>query len=407
MSFYLALGENIKVDDGYIIVRMKVKPIPSLNIEECAKRIAAESSIGTWTDLSTMKPEIRRLAGKIFNIKDNIIDIAYPIEMFEPNIPQILADIAGNIFSVKDVDELRLEDVKFPISFLKNFKGPKFGIEGVRDFLKIKERPLVGTIIKPKIGLPPKDHARVAYEAWIGGVDFVKDDENLSGQTFNPFKERVIETLQALDKAETKTGDKKNYAPNISAAYNEMIERAEILKENGGNCVMLDVITCGFSAVQSFNSEKIADNFIKHGHRAMHAAMTRYPNHGIHMSILTFVARMCGLDQFHVGTVVGKMEGDEKEVKKNINSCLMDCGLKPMLPVNSGGLHPGHVPSLMKLFGNDIVIQAGGGIHGHPKGTTVGATAMRQAVDATMLKLSLEDYSESHSELFEAIKKWK
>ena len=290
MSFYLALGEDIKADDGYIIVRMKVKPISSLDMKECAKRIAAESSIGTWTDLSTMKPEIKRLAGRIFNIKDNLIDIAYPIEMFEPNIPQILADIAGNIFSVKDAEELRLEDAKFPKSFVKQFKGPKFGIEGVRNFLKISKRPLVGTIIKPKIGLPPKDHARVAYEAWIGGVDFVKDDENLSGQTFNPFKERVIETLQALDKAETKTGEKKNYAPNISAAYNEMVERAEIVKDNNGKCVMLDVITCGYSAVQSFNTEKIADNFIKHGHRAMHAAMTRYANHGIHMSILTFMA---------------------------------------------------------------------------------------------------------------------
>ena len=148
-SIYLALNEEVKADDGYIIVKMKVKT--NLDMEECAKRIAAESSIGTWTDLSTMKPEIRRLAGKIFNIEGNIIDIAYPIEMFEPNIPQILADIAGNIFSVKDVDELRLEDTEFPKNFIKSFKGPKFGIEGVRKFLEIKDRPLVGTIIKPKI----------------------------------------------------------------------------------------------------------------------------------------------------------------------------------------------------------------------------------------------------------------
>ncbi|MHA1797872.1 MAG: ribulose-bisphosphate carboxylase large subunit [Candidatus Helarchaeota archaeon] len=403
-SFYLALGENIKADDGYIIVRMKVKT--TLKITTCAKRLAAESSIGTWTDISTMTPEIKRLAGKIFEINDNEIKIAYPVEMFEASIPQILADIAGNIFGMKDVDELRLEEVEYPKKFIYLFKGPQFGIKGVRKFLKIEKRPLIGTIIKPKIGLPPKEHARVAYEAWVGGIDFVKDDENLTSQSFNPFKERVIETLQVLDKAETKTGDKKNYAPNISAPYNEMLERAEIVKDNGGKCVMLDVITCGYSAVQSFNTEPISNIFIKHGHRAMHAAMTRYPNQGIHMSILVMMARMCGLDQFHVGTVVGKMEGEEEEVKRNIQACTLDCGIKTTFPVNSGGLHPRHVASLMKLFGNDIIIQAGGGIHGHPKGTKAGAMAMKQAVDAIMADITLEEYAKKHAELEASLKKW-
>lgn len=403
-SFYLALNESISPEDGYIIVTMKIKS--SLATEEAAVRLAGESSIGTWTDISTMKPEIKRLAAKIFDIKGNIIKIAYPLEMFEPNIPQILADIAGNIYGMNDVEELRLEEVLIPNEFMKLFKGPSYGIDGVRKVMEIKDRPLVGTIIKPKIGLPYKEHARVAYEAWVGGIDFVKDDENLTGQSFNPFKERIIETLQALDKAETETGEKKNYAPNISAAYNEMIERAQIVKDHDGKCVMLDVITCGYSAVQSFVTEE-RFNFITHGHRAMHAAITRYKNHGLHMSILALLSRMCGMDQFHVGTAFGKMEGDIEEVTRNIEALKMDCGLKRSFPACSGGLHPRLIPNLVETFGTDIIIQAGGGVHGHPKGTTLGATAMRQAVDACMEKKTLEEYAKTHAELADALRIWK
>ncbi len=383
---------------------MKIKS--SLSVREAAVRLAAESSIGTWTDISTMKPEIRKLAAKIFEIKEDVIKVAYPLDIFEPSIPQILADVAGNIFGMLDVDELRIEDIIIPSKFLKQFRGPSHGIDGVRNMMQIKDRPLVGTIIKPKIGLPYKDHARVAFEAWIGGIDFVKDDENLTNQSFNPFKERVIETLQALDRVETKTGEKKNYAANISAPYNEMLERADILKDHDGKCAMIDVITCGFSAVQSFITEE-RFNFILHGHRAMHAAMTRNPNHGIHMSMLALLSRMCGMDQFHVGAAFGKMEGDVEEVTRNIHSCTFDCGLKKTFPACSGGLHPRVIPDIIETFGKDIIIQAGGGVHGHPKGTTAGATAMRQAVDAVMDGVSLETHAKTHEELAGALQKWK
>ncbi|MHA1385341.1 MAG: type III ribulose-bisphosphate carboxylase [Candidatus Helarchaeota archaeon] len=402
-SIYLALGEEVD-SKKYIICKFYYES--KLSNEEAAENIAAESSIGTWTDVKTMKEEIKnKLAAKVFKLDDNYMHIAYPVDMFEASIPQLLADIAGNIFGIKFVDNLRLLDVKYPPKFIKAFKGPEFGIQGVRKLLKIKERPLVGTIIKPKIGLPPDEHARVAYEAWVGGIDFVKDDENLTDQRFNPFYERVEKTLNALDKAESETGERKNYAPNISAPYREMIQRAEFVRDNGGKCIMIDIITCGFSALQSIIDEDF--DMVIHGHRAMHGAITRNEKHGIHMNVIAQLARFCGVDQLHIGTVVGKMEGDRTEVTKNIESCTYECGLKPTFPVCSGGLYAGHIPALMEILGKDIIIQAGGGVHGHPKGTSAGATSMRQAVEAVMEGIPIDEYIKTHEELRLALEKWK
>ncbi|MFX1449272.1 MAG: type III ribulose-bisphosphate carboxylase [Promethearchaeota archaeon] len=402
-SIYLSLGTDID-PEKYIICKFYFES--KLPDDEAAESIAAESSIGTWTDVVTMKEEIKnKLAAKVFKIENNTMHIAYPLDMFEASIPQLLADIAGNILGIKFVENIRLLEVNYPLKYIKKFKGPQFGIEGVRKLLKIKERPLVGTIIKPKIGLSADDHARVAYEAWIGGCDFVKDDENLTNQSFNPFKERVEKTLRSLDKAETETGEKKNYAPNISAPYNEMIKRAQFVKDNTGKCIMVDIITCGFSALQSLGEENFG--MIIHGHRAMHGAMTRNEKQGIHMNVLAQLARFCGVDQLHIGTIVGKMSGDKEEVLKNVDSCIYECGLKPSFPVCSGGLYAGHIPALMEVLGKNIVIQAGGGVHGHKLGTSAGATSMRQAVDAVLEGSTLEEYAKTHQELKLALEKWK
>jgi ribulose-bisphosphate carboxylase large chain len=148
----------------------------------------------------------------VFSIDGNTVRVAYPIGLFEPgNMPNILSSISGNVFGLKAVKNLRLEDVDFPPEIVHSFKGPKFGVKGVRHLLKVYDRPLVGTIIKPKLGLKTADHAQVAYEAWVGGCDMVKDDENLSSQAFNPFENRVTRTLEKRDKAEDRTGEKKVY----------------------------------------------------------------------------------------------------------------------------------------------------------------------------------------------------
>ena len=378
-----------------------------ISLEEAAGGVAAESSIGTWTELTTEKPYVERLAAHVFSVEGNVVKIAYPVELFEGgNMPNILSSVAGNVFGLKALKNLRLNDVEFPVELLQSFKGPRFGVEGVRELLKVRERPLVGTIIKPKLGLKTADHARVAYEAWAGGCDVVKDDENLSSQRFNPFEERVVQTLESRDKAEAETGERKVYMVNVTAETETMLKRAEFVLAHGGEYVMVDILTCGFSALQTLRDQGF--KLVVHAHRAGHSAFTKNLKHGISMRVIAKVARIIGVDQLHVGTVVGKMSETKQEVLENIEACKMPMGgLKRVLPVASGGLHPGLVPALMETFGKDFVIQAGGGIHGHTDGTFAGATAMRQAVDAVLEGKTLEEYAGTHKELRTALELWK
>jgi len=388
-----------------VVCTFRIEPA-GISMKEAAGGVAAESSVGTWTELTTVKPYIDKLAARVFNIEGNIAKIAYPQELFEPgNMPNILSSIAGNVFGLRALENLRLIDIDFPSKLVKSFKGPKFGIEGIRRLLKVYDRPLVGTIIKPKLGLKTADHAKVAYEGWIGGCDIVKDDENLSSQSFNPFEERVAKTLEARDRAEKETGEKKVYMVNITAETEQMLKRAELVLDHGGEYVMVDILTCGFAALQTLRNQDF--KLVIHAHRAGHAAFTKNPKHGISMKVIAKVARMIGVDQLHVGTVVGKMFETKDEVRENCEALKTEMsGLKPVLPVASGGLHPGLVPSLMELFGKDFVIQAGGGIHGHSGGTVAGAKAMRQAVDATLQGVPLKEYGRTHKELETALRIW-
>ena len=402
-----------------LICLFRIEPDKGISIKKAAENVAAESSIGTWTEVK-MSPEIRKLGAKIFEIKGNYVKIAYPSELFEPgNMPQILSSIAGNVFGMKAVKNLRLEDVEWPEILIKSFKGPLYGIGGIRKLLKIPERPLTGTIIKPKLGLNEVNHAKVAYEAWMGGIDIVKDDENLSSQTFNNFSKRITETLKMRDLAEKETGERKIYMPNITAEIDTMLERANFVKECGGEYVMVDIITVGWSALQTLRKANDDLKLVLHAHRAGHATFTRNKKHGISMVVIGDIARLIGLDQIHIGTIVGKMQGlkeeilttedeiEKKIVKEHSHYLAEDwLNIKPVFAVCSGGLHPGMVPYLVKTLGKNIIIQAGGGIHGHKLGTTAGAKAMRQAIDAVMQNVSLKDYAKRYKELAIALRQW-
>jgi len=388
-----------------IICKFRVEPFRM----EVFEAVAGESSIGTWVRVNTMKPRIAKMRPRIFGINPGkkTVKIAYPLDLFElGNIPQLLSSVAGNIFGMKMIKSLKLEDIEFPRKYIKSFEGPKFGIEGIRKLLGVKKRPLVGTIIKPKLGLKTKEHAKVAYQAWIGGCDIVKDDENLSNQDFNPFKQRVKETLKMRNKAERKTGERKIYMPNVTAETEEMLKRARFVKRQRGEYVMLDILTVGWAALQSLKEADLG--LVIHAHRAMHAAMTRNPKHGISMIVLAKLARLIGVDQIHIGALA-KMEADEKEVVAIAKGIVMKKDwyhIKPVFAVCSGGLHPTLIPRLIHLLGKDIIIQAGGGCHGHPGGTIAGAKALRQSINATLQNVSLIEYTKNHKELKAAIDKW-
>ncbi len=400
-----------------LICLFKIKPAKGLSIKKAANTVALESSVGTWTKVKS-QDYVEKLKAKVFSIKGNWIKVAYPYELFEPdNVPNILSSIAGNILGMKAVQSIRLEDVSFPKKILKSYKGPKYGILGIRKLLKIKNRPIVGTIIKPKLGLKTRHHAESASESWLGGCDIVKDDENLASQKFNMFEERLARSFEKLHDAEKETGEKKAYLINVTAETKEMIKRAQLVEDLGGKYVMVDIITAGWAAVQTLREAGF--KLAIHAHRAMHAAFDRNPDHGISMMVLADFARLIGVDQIHIGTGIGKLEGDiediediaedisMKDVKATKKRLSQKWGkIKPVFPVSSGGLHPGHIPFLVKHLGKDLIIQAGGGVHGHPQGTRAGAQAMRQAVDAVMKKQNLKSYAKTHEELREALKKW-
>jgi len=403
-----------------LICQFKITPAKGYDFKEVCSITAGESSVGTWTDLTTVNKEMqKKIAPKVYYLdsKNKRCRIAYPIDLFEMgNLPEILSSVGGNIYGMKSVLGILWEDVRIPEKMLKSFKGPQFGINGIRKFLKVYDRPLVGTIVKPKVGLNPKEHARIAYESWLGGCDIVKDDENLTSQPFNNFYKRIKLTLDMCRKAEKETGEKKIYLANCTAPVDEMIKRIKFVEKNKGNYIMLDILTLGWSALQKARE---TTKLPIHAHRAGHAMFDRTPNHGMKMEVIAQFARMVGVDTLHIGTAYGKMTGGKDEVlhieeeiesefTKQTKENLFQkwYGVKPVFGVASGGVHPGIVDKIIEFMGKDVVLQAGGGIHGHPMGTVSGARAMRQAVDATLKKIPLKEYAKTHIELEKALEKW-
>ena len=416
---------NYKPSERDLIAMYYIEKAPETkDLEHASEEIAKESSIGTWTDIATLSSEIaKNLKPSTYYIdkKNKIVKIAYTEDLFEANnMSQILSAVAGNVFGMKALSALRLLDISFPKKIVNAYKGPMLGIEGVRKLTKVKDRPLLGTIVKPKVGLDEINHAKVCGEAWRGGLDVVKDDENLTSMSFNKFEKRIDETLKVRNKIEKETGEKKIYMPNITAPLSTMKKRADYVIERGGEYLMVDVITIGFSALQEIREYLENKNVVIHAHRAMHAALTRAKDFGVSMLTIGKIMRLIGTDQLHTGTVLGKMESGEEEVKdinhvitaskvkgNNLTMLDQDWGkIKSVLPVASGGLSPLHIPELIKILGKNMVFQFGGGCHGHPNGTEAGAKAIRQAVDAALGGYDLKEYAKSHSELNKAIEKW-
>ncbi len=400
-------------------------------LEKLAEAVASESSVGTWTDIKTMNDYVfkhyRARVFKILKVRENegFVYIAYPMEHFDlKNFNQFQASVLGNIFGMKEIESLYVLDIKFPEKYQKLFKGPAVGLDGIRKYVGTDKsgRPHVGTIVKPKVGLTPKEFAEVAYKAWANGLDLVKDDENLVDQDFCKWEERFNEVYDAMDRAEKETGENKIYCVNITdSSIERMVERVEKVVERGHNCVMLDVYVLGFTALDYMLEITRKYKLIVHAHRAGYAAWHR-GNYGVNFQILEKLYRMFGVDQLHVGTGVGKMEGGallikrmhelaefmEGEEKFYLGS--MDFSfsehIKPIMPVASGGLDPTKVDALVVIHGNNVTIQAGGGVHGHPDGTESGARALRLAAEAVVEGVSVKEYAEKHEELKKAIEKW-
>jgi ribulose-bisphosphate carboxylase large chain len=244
-----------------------------------------------------------------------------------------------------------------------------------------------------------------AYVVYSNGIDWAKDDENLASMKFNKFEDRVGRVLGVVDRIRSEEGKRVIYAPNITSSVDDMLERAHFVKEQGGRCIMVDVLTVGWSALQYLRKQNL--RMIVHGHRALHAALTRNRKHGISMLVIAKLARLAGVSALHTGTIFGKMEGEKEEVLKLNKFLLSDFyGMKRVMPIASGGLHPALVPKLVSSLGKDIIINFGGGLWGHPKTPAEGARAIRQSLDAALKGIPLSEYSKTHEELRMALSKW-
>ncbi|MHA1238075.1 MAG: RuBisCO large subunit C-terminal-like domain-containing protein [Candidatus Odinarchaeia archaeon] len=410
---YLALGEKLD-PDKYVIAEYRIES--DLPLEIAAQKLAEEESTGTWTDITTTNSKIiEKLGAKVtyvnyVNKETGDVVIGYPIDDFSLDIggiPQILSVVAGNFFGLEELKNARLNDVHFPKEIVKQFKGPKFGRDKVLQMMGCDNSPAIGGIVKPKIGLSPEKYGEVVYLFGIGGLTAGKDDETLVNQSFCPLLDRVVHVREAIDKVKEETGRQMLYSINITTRCDKILEVADLAIEHGANQLLVDVVTCGFTAVQAL-AEDPSINVPIHCHRAMHAAFTRNPKHGVDMIVLAKLCRLAGGDSLHVGTWgVGKMHGDMKNSARYAEAITKPLHhLKPVLPIASGGLHPGSVELLLKRAGFKIQVQAGGGVAGHPDGVLAGAKAMRQAVDAVVKGIPLEEYAKTHKELKIALEKW-
>jgi len=281
-------------------------------------------------------------------------------------------------------------------------------------------RPLTGAVPKPKIGFSAQEHADIAYETWMGGFDFVKDDENLTSTSFNRFEDRVRCMTTLRDRAEKETGERKSAFLNISADVETMKKRAQLLADNNWNYAMIDVVVAGTAGVMTMRDYCSDLGLAIHAHRAMHAAFDRNKKHGLSMQFLAKIMRLVGVSQIHTGTAVGKLVGTKKEAllladvlreKKTsgIEHMALDQdwgSIKSAFPVSSGGLHPGLVPEVLDIYGTELVLLVSGGIHGHPEGTRAGAKATMQAIGAWKEGITLDEKAKKAKELGGALGKW-
>ncbi|ASJ14747.1 type III ribulose-bisphosphate carboxylase [Thermococcus radiotolerans] len=429
---------DIYVDKDYepnpkrdLVAVFRITPAEGFSIEDAAGAVAAESSTGTWTSLYQWYEKERwdDMSAKAYHFHDMgdgswIVRIAYPIHLFEEwNMPGMLASVAGNVFGMKRVKGLRLEDIYLPEKFLREFEGPYFGKDGVKRIFDVKDRPIVGTVPKPKVGYSPEELEKLAYDLLSGGMDYIKDDENLTSPWYNRFETRAEVLMNVIDRVEDETGEAKSWFANITADVREMERRLEILADYGNPHAMVDVVVTGWGALEYIRDIAADYGIAVHGHRAMHATFTRDPYHGISMFVLAKLLRIIGIDQLHVGTAgAGKLEGskwdviqiarvfrEEHYVPDETDVFHMEqkfYHIRPAMPVSSGGLHPGNIEPVIDALGKDIVLQIGGGTLGHPDGPKAGAMAVRQALDAIMQGIPLDEYAKSHRELARALEKW-
>ena len=404
---------EVAFDDGYVIATYQAK-VKTSNIERLAMAIADEQTTGTWIKVGADSMEkTRRFGAKLvalYEVPDAgcdymsdepplyIIQLAYPAHNFSTSMSALMTVLFGNISAS---GMIRLIDVAFPRRMIEGFQGPKFGVQGLRDVLGVPERPLLNAMIKPNIGWTADEGAELFYRACRGGVDVIKDDElMLADGPFCPLEDRVRKFMAAEKRVYEETGERSLYAVNISDETGKVRDNAYRVLEYGGNCLMVNVYTTGFDTLKMLADDpNINVPILAHVNFAGAMAGSTYT--GIAAPLLIGkITRLAGGDFQINGHPFGKFPVSYKLFYRSFKFFTQPWwNIKPMMYACSGGTTQLAVEPIVKAVGTDVMLAAGGGVHGHPDGSEAGARSMRQAIDAAMAGVPVVEYAKDRPEL--------
>ena len=330
------------------------------------------------------------------------VTLSWPLHNLGTSLPNLLATLAGNLWELKPFSGMRLLDVRLPPEFLAAYRGPQFGVQGTRSLTGVYGRPLIGTIIKPSIGLTPEATAAQAAVLAEAGIDFIKDDELQADGPHCPFDARLRAVMKVLHAHADRTGRKVMYAANITGEIDEMRRRHDLVLAEGGTCVMVSMNSIGLPALKVLREHcQVAI----HGHRNGWGLLGRSPAIGMSFVAYQKFWRLAGIDHTHVNGLRNKFCETDESVIASARECLTPMFDVPergceIMPVFSSGQTAAQAPDTWRLLGSmDLIHAAGGGIMGHPNGVAAGVRSLREAWEAAVAGVPLEDYARSHPDL--------
>ena len=417
-----ALSDPMRIEADYLIET-------SIDPRVAAETIAGEQSSGTFRAVPRETPQLKeRAAARIEKIeileaisaasllgatlpakgqgwKRAKLTLSWPFDNIGPSLPNLVSTIAGNLFELKSLSGIRLLDVRLPKEFSQQYFGPKFGIKGTRRLSGVQGRPLIGTIIKPSVGLSPEATGALVAELCAGGIDFIKDDELQADGPSCPFEERVKAVMQAVDTAADKTSHKVMVAFNLTGEIDEMRRRHDFVKDHGGTCVMASVNSIGMSGMIELARHS---QLPIHAHRVGWGALTRDPLLGWSFPAWSKLWRLTGADHMHVNGLDNKFcESNESVVAsaRSLADPLFEHAPMCAVPVFSSGQTIHQAAATLAAVGSpDLIVTAGGGIVTHPNGVEAGVIALKEAWNAAMQGIEISKHAQNHPELATALK---
>lgn len=399
----------------------------SFELAQAAEIMAGEQSVGTFVKVPGESPEMwERYGAKVETIREletvssaslpgakhpagqpitrAEVSLSFPLSTLGTSLTSLLTAVSGNLYELAPFSGLKLLDIELPEAFGVH-PGPQFGIEGSRKLTAVYDRPLIGTIIKPSVGLSPLETANLVKQLCEAGIDFIKDDELQSDSPHSPFAERLERVMRVIDEHADKTGKRVMYAINITGETEEMLRKQELVAKRGGTCVMLNMLMVGLSAIQTLRNYS---SLPLHGHRAGWGALSRHPVLGMGYLAYQKFMRLAGLDHLHVNGLKNKFCEDDISVIESAKACLSPMlGGYRVMPVFSSGQTVFQAPETFKALGSsDLLYLAGGGLIAHPDGIAAGVKSLQEAWEAALQGIALETYATTHPALAVAMEKF-